>query len=206
MGVDLSEFSPKTEELKLSLREEYGFDKDSFIMIYPADFCERKNQLMLLRALKLITEKYDNVKLLMPGLQKYIAPAREYCEANNLLPYVEFMGYRRDIFKLDALADISVSSSRQEGLPINLIEAMALGNPIVASDVRGNNDLVIDGVNGYLVPLNDSELMSERITELIENKELIEQFGKESLKSVGKYGVDTVIDEMLGIYKSLDLI
>lgn len=206
VGVDLSQFSPASAEEKLALRDKYGIDRDAFVMIYPADFCERKNQLMLLKALKIITEKHKNVKLLMPGLQTYIAPAEQYCRENNLMDYVEFMGYRRDIYKLDALADISVSSSRQEGLPINLIEAMALGNPIVASDVRGNNDLVENGVNGYLVPLNDSEQMAARITELIDNPALIEQFGAQSRKHVEKYGQDAVIEEMLGIYQSLDLL
>ena len=82
---------------------------------------------------------------------------------------------------------------------------MAMGNPIVASDVRGNNDLVKDGVNGYLVPLNDSEMMAQRIIELIENKELLDSFGKQSLTMVEKYGLDSVISQMLDIYKSLGI-
>ncbi len=205
VGVDLSRFSPADAAEKAALREEYGIAQDAFVMIYPADFCERKNQLMLLKALKLVTEKYQNVKLLMPGLQTYIEPAKQYCEENNLLAYVEFMGYRRDIFKLDALADISVSSSRQEGLPINLIEAMALGNPIIASDVRGNNDLVQDGVNGYLIPLNDSEMMAQRMIELIENPARIEQFGKASLAGVEKFSIENVNCQLFEIYQSLGL-
>lgn len=64
------------------------------------------------------------------------------------------------------LSDLSVASSFQEGLPINLIEAMAMGNPIVATDVRGNNDAVEDGVNGYLVPVGDSGMMAEKYSSL----------------------------------------
>ena len=206
VGVDLSEFSPKTNEQKLSLRQEYGYDKNAFIMIYPADFCERKNQLMLLKALKIVLQKHKNVKLLLPGLQTYMAECEQFCRDNALTDNVEFMGYRRDIYKLDALSDISVSSSRQEGLPINLIEAMALGNPIIATDVRGNNDLVHDGKNGYLIALNDSQAMADKIIELIENPSKIDELGAESLKLVGKYAVDCVLDDMVEIYKSLDLI
>ncbi|MGN1123071.1 MAG: glycosyltransferase family 4 protein [Eubacterium sp.] len=206
VGVDLSEFSPKTNEQKLSLRQEYGYDKNAFIMIYPADFCERKNQMMLLKALKIVLQKHKNVKLLLPGLQTYMAECEQFCRDNALTDNVEFMGYRRDIYKLDALSDISVSSSRQEGLPINLIEAMALGNPIIATDVRGNNDLVHDGKNGYLIALNDSQAMADKIIELIENPSKIDELGAESLKLVGKYAVDCVLDDMVEIYKSLDLI
>lgn len=206
VGVDLSEFAPKTNEQKLALRKEYGYDENAFIMIYPADFCERKNQMMLLKALQIAKQKHDNVKLLLPGLQTYMEECKQFVKDNDLTDNVEFMGYRRDIYKLDALADISVSSSRQEGLPINLIEAMALGNPIIASDVRGNNDLVVDGKNGYLIELNDSQTMADRIIELIENPSKIDELGAESLKLVGQYGVDAVLDNMVEVYKSLELI
>lgn len=206
VGVDLGEFAPKTNELKQELRKEYGYDKDAFIMIYPADFCERKNQMMLLKALQIVKQKHDNVKLLCPGLQTYMQECEEFVKANSLTENVEFMGYRRDIYKLDALADVSVSSSRQEGLPINLIEAMALGNPIIATDVRGNNDLVQDGKNGYLIALNDSQAMADRIIELIENPSKIDELGANSLELVGQYGVDAVLENMVDIYKSLDLI
>lgn len=206
VGVDLSEFSPKTQQQKNALRQEYGYDENSFIMIYPADFCERKNQMMLLKALQIVVKKYSNVKLLLPGLQTYMAECEQYCRDNALTDNVEFLGYRRDIYKLDALSDISVSSSRQEGLPINLIEAMALGNPIVATDVRGNNDLVKDGVNGYLIELNNCELMAEKIIELIENPGIVSRFGEESLKRVNQYGIDAVLDNMVDIYKSMGLL
>lgn len=206
VGVDLSEFAPKTNELKSELRKEYGYDENDFILIYPADFCERKNQIMLLEALKIVTEKHKNVKLLCPGLQTYMAECEHYCKNNGLTDNVEFLGYRRDIYKLDALADVSVSSSRQEGLPINLIEAMALGNPIIATDVRGNNDLVQDGKNGYLIELDDSQAMADKIIELIENTSKIYELGAESLKLVNQYDVDSVLDNMVGIYESLNLI
>lgn len=206
VGVDLSEFAPKTNELKSELRKEYGYDENDFILIYPADFCERKNQMMLLKALKIVTEKHKNVKLLCPGLQTYMAECEHYCKNNGLTDNVEFLGYRRDIYKLDALADVSVSSSRQEGLPINLIEAMALGNPIIATDVRGNNDLVEDDKNGYLIELDDSQAMADKIIELIENTSKIYELGAESLKLVNQYDVDSVLDNMVGIYESLNLI
>lgn len=206
VGVDLTEFEPKTDEQKSRLRKEYGYSDDTFIMVYPADFCQRKNQMMLLKALLKVKEKYSNVKLLLPGLTQDAEACRQFCRDHDINENVEIMGYRRDIYNIDALSDISVSSSRQEGLPINLIEAMAIGNPIVASDVRGNNDLLRDGVNGYLIPLNDSDLMAEKIIKLIENPDLVKKFGAESLKAVNKYGIDSVNEEMLGVYKSLDLI
>lgn len=206
VGVDLSEFAPKTNKLKKELRKEYGYDENAFIMIYPADLSVRKNQPMLFEAVEIVSKKYNNIKLLLPGVQPLLEEHKAICEQKNISDNVEFMGYRRDIYKLDALADISVSSSRQEGLPINLIEAMALGNPIIATDVRGNNDLVQDGKNGYLIELNDSQAMADKIIELIENPSKLDELGEASLKMVDRYSVSSVLDEMVDIYKSLDLI
>lgn len=205
VGVDLTEFTPKTAAEKSALRKEYGYDENSFIMIYPADICERKNQLMLLRAIKKVTEKHKNVILLLPGLQKEAAECVDFCSKSGISDYVRFLEYRRDIRNLDMLADISVSSSRQEGLPVNIIEAMSLGNPVIATDVRGNNDLVENGVNGYLVKFNDSDAMAQRIIELIESPDKVRELGANSVAMVGKYGIDSVLDMMVGIYNSLGL-
>lgn len=205
VGVDLSEFAPKTNDQKLALHKEYGYDENTFIMIYPADFSHRKNQYMLFEALKIVIEKHKNIRLLLPGPIQNATEHKLYCEQEGLNDYVEFMGYRRDIDKLDALADVSVSSSRQEGLPINLIEAMAIGNPIIATDVRGNNDLVQDSINGYLVSLNDSQAMAVRIIDLIENPSTIDQFGAESIRQVEQYSESAVLDKMIDVYKSLGM-
>ena len=119
---------------------------------------------------------------------------------------VEVLGYRNDISNLVALSDISLSSSRQEGLPINLIEAMAIGNPIVATDVRGNNDLVKNGINGFTVPLNDSAAMADAVMKIYNSPQLALDFKNQNAKEVKKYSVESVIDDMVGIYKDLLLL
>ena len=119
---------------------------------------------------------------------------------------VDFLGYRRDINNLVGLSDLSVASSFQEGLPINLIEAMAMGNPIVATDVRGNNDAVEDGVNGYLVPVGDSGMMAEKILELMNDREKLRTFGENGLDMVRDFSTENVNREMLTIYSNLGLI
>ncbi|MGN1420923.1 MAG: glycosyltransferase family 4 protein [Eubacterium sp.] len=206
VGVDLSRFKPASTEDKLRLRREYGFNDDDFILIYPADFCFRKNQEMIFEVMELLIEKHENIKLLLPGLNEnpdiYVNKAKEMGIDKNVF----FMGYRRDIDKLVAMSDVSVSTSRQEGLPINLVEAMAVGNPLVVTDVRGNNDLAEEGMNGFLVPLNDSRLMADRILQLYDNPQLAEQFGKHSLSKAELYSEEAVVPEMVKIYKDLGLL
>ncbi|MGN1328886.1 MAG: glycosyltransferase family 4 protein [Eubacterium sp.] len=206
VGVDLSRFKPASKEDKLRLRREYGYSDDDFILIYPADFCFRKNQEMIFEAMKLLIEKHENIKLLLPGLNEnpdaYMNKAKEMRIDKNVF----FMGYRRDIDKLVAMSDVSVSTSRQEGLPINLVEAMAVGNPLVVTDVRGNNDLAEEEINGFLVPLNDSRLMADRILQLYDNPQLAEKFGKNSINKAELYSEKAVVPEMVKIYKDLGLL
>lgn len=206
VGVELDKFKAVDADEKARLRAEYGYDGDTFIMIYPADLSVRKNQPMLFDALQKIAEKNKNVKLLLPGqpirLEEYKRMVSEHGIADN----VEFLGYRRDINNLVGLSDLSVASSFQEGLPINIIEAMAMGNAIVATDVRGNNDAVEDGVNGYLVPVGDSDLMAEKILELMNDREKLRTFGENGLDMVKDFSTENVNREMLTIYGNLGLV
>ena len=113
---------------------------------------------------------------------------------------------RRDIEKLAGLSDVSVSASVREGLPVNLIEAMAIGNAIVATNVRGNRDVVKDNVNGFIVELGESQKMADRICALAESSALCYSFKEKNLEMVNKYSTDSVIDEMIRIYKDLNLL
>lgn len=206
VGVDIDKFHLITPDEKAKLRREYGYKDDDFLMIYPADFCERKNQNMLFDALKILIEKHKNIRLLLPGSEEKAAPYIEYAKETGVFDFVDILGYRRDIDRLAGMCDLSLSSSRQEGLPINLIEAMAMGNAIVATDVRGNNDLIENGKNGYLVPLGDSSAMAQRILDLYDNRELVDKFGNNNRALVEKYSVDKVNEALLSIYKELDLL
>ena len=206
VGVELDRFKAVDADEKARLRAEYGYDGDTFIMIYPADLSVRKNQPMLFDALQKIAEKNKNVKLLLPGQPIRLEEYKRMISERGIADNVEFLGYRRDINNLVGLSDLSVASSFQEGLPINIIEAMAMGNAIVATDVRGNNDAVEDGVNGYLVPVGDSDLMAEKILELMNDREKLRTFGENGLDMVKDFSTENVNREMLTIYGDLGLV
>ena len=206
VGVDLSKFKPISKEEKNSLRSEFGYSPNDFLLIYPADFSVRKNQNMLFDALAVCLNKHSDIYLLLPGAKSNVERYQALAESKNISSNVNFMGYRRDIEKLVAMSDVSVSTSRQEGLPINLIEAMAVGNPVIATDVRGNNDLVEDGKTGFLVKLNDSEKMSDRILELYVDREKASEMGQQGMKKASAYSETNVIKEMISFYNDLGLL
>lgn len=206
VGVELDRFHPLGKEEKLLLREEYGYLKDDFILIYPANLTAEKNHIMLFNTVKLLNERGYKVKLLCPGQTELLDEFEKTVTEMGIDSQVEFLGFRRDIEKLAGLSDVSVSSSVREGLPVNIIEAMALGNAVVATDVRGNRDLIEDGINGFTVGIGESKKMADRIAELIDHPDLLEKFGNENAERAKAYSTQNVNLQLTEIYKSLNLI
>lgn len=166
VGVDLSKFSPITPDEQAAARAELGFTPDQFVMLYAADLSYRKNQPMLFRAMARLKDTHPNMVLLLPGQPILQEDYEQQCEELGISHMVRFMGYRRDIDKLLAACNCVVSSSRQEGLPINLIEAAARGRYIIATDVRGNADVVRQSGFGALVKFDDDEAISNIIANI----------------------------------------
>ncbi len=169
VGVDLSKFSLATDEQKAEMRKELGYKPEDFIMLYAADLSVRKNQPMIFNAIAKIKDKVPNLKLWLPGQPILKAEYEQQCKELGIYDKVEIMGYRRDIEKLLAACDCVISSSRQEGLPINLIEASARGKYIISTDVRGNADVVTQSGYGELVKLNDYDAMADAILKAYKN-------------------------------------
>ena len=119
--------------------------------------------------------------------------------------YIKWFGRREDIIELLQQCHIfAFPSYYMEGLPKSLIEACAIGRPIVTTDNIGCRDVVTDGENGYLVPVKDAEALADKIRALIENKDLRIKMGKASRVIAEKeFSVDDVIKKHLKIYKEL---
>lgn len=202
VGVDLSVFCKANDDEKNQLREHYQFDINDFLLIYPAEFTARKNQGLLLDAMSLLKKKHENVKLLLLGrgiLEDYYKQMANELHLNN---NVFFLGYRNDVHQLLKASDVLFASSKNEGLPINMMEAMASGLPVVATNTRGQNDLIHDGDNGFLYELNHPEEACEKICKLIENKDLYEKMSGRAIESSKKYDIRVVApqyDKIFGI-------
>ena len=196
VGVDLSKFSPATGAEKLRARRELGLSEKQFVMLYAADLSKRKNQGMLFRALHRLRDQIPDACLLLPGQPILQKEYEEQCAQLGITGQVRFLGYRRDIDRLLAACDCVVSSSRQEGLPINLIEAAARGKYIIATDVRGNGDVVRQCGFGAVVKLNDDAAMASAICEF---------YGRgcpvnNDTSATKVYDQSAIIDELLEIY------
>jgi glycosyltransferase involved in cell wall biosynthesis len=158
----------------------------------------------LLVAFALLVASVNNVQLWFVG----DGPERENLkfrsEQLGIASNVVFLGMQEKIPPILSQAQIGVLSSSYEGLPNAIIEYMASGLPVVATDVGGVSELVQDGLTGYLVPPGNAHLLAEKILYLLNNPELSCQFGKLGLKRVEKYfSLERMIKETEKTYQGL---
>ncbi len=132
--------------------------------------------------------------------------AADVIEAWNREGAVDLLGHVESIADVMALADLVVLPSYREGTPRVLLEAAAMGKPIVATDVPGCREVVQDGYNGRLVPLQDPEALAAAITEFLENPQRGRDFGMSGRKMVAEnFSVETVVQETMGVYEQMGI-
>lgn len=199
VGIDEEKFNFElSNNDKIKLRKSLGINENDFVMIYPAELSKRKRQIWLINTISDLLKKYDDIHLLLPGKDSLNGKCQELVNKLGLDKQIHFLGYRKDIPKLLKISDISVSAANQEGLPVNIMEAMYVGLPIVASNCRGNRDLVSNNINGYLVESDDSTRFSQSISELYKNQN--KSFGIKSKQLINSYLLDEIVIDMKGIY------
>lgn len=201
VGLNLSKFKPQSDEIKKKLREEYHYGEDDFILINVGELSYRKHQDLVIKAVGKLKGHIQNIKLLLVGSGEWEEDYRKLVKKMGLEREVIFLGYRTDIHNLMILSDLAVTSSRHEGLPVNVMEAMASGLPIVASDVRGNHDLVKDGINGFVFGVDDVGGCAATIERIYYSEELRKRFSTESSKTITSYSQERVLEEMEQIYE-----
>lgn len=196
VGVDPNKFNINlTSEEKHKLRKSLGLKDDDFVIIYVAELIKRKNQTMAIEAIKDLVKKDDKIKLLLVGKDSYNGKYQEMVKNLGIDKNVIFTGYRKDVPKLMKISDMAISTALQEGLPVNILEAMFVGLPIVCTNCRGNADLMIDTNNGYLVDINNVNSMINKITNIYNNRADIRTDFK-----LDKYEISNVMKKYSEIY------
>jgi glycosyltransferase EpsD len=202
VGVDTDRFKPVSVEQKLRMREALGYKENEFILFYAGEFNRNKNQMLLIQALASVKEKIPNAKLLLAGNGSMLEQCKKHAAKLGVEDRIEFMGFRSDIEHLLKIADIAVSSSNREGLPVNVMEAMACGLPVIATHNRGHSELIINDKNGYIVPRNNDELFGNRIYNLYSSPEIRKTMGEESRKRIKPYSLNEVGEELGRLYSA----
>lgn len=203
VGVDLERFYPaSSEQEKKALRESYGFSPDDFILLYTAEFIPRKNHELLFSILPQLTEKISNLQIVLCGKGPLLEQYKHFTQEKNV-PNVLFTGYTAEVADWCRLSDVLIMPSFQEGLPLAMIEAMATGLPVVASNIRGHRDIVRDGEHGFLCNVNQPTDFIRHITLLHKNPSLRQEMGARNAIAARKFSLCEVLPRMQEIYTEM---
>lgn len=201
-GVGISEerfnFTMTAEE-KHKLKESIGLKDDDYVLIQVGELNKNKNQIMAIKTMKELVEINRNIKLLIVGKGKLEQFYRDKIKEYNLQNNVYTLGYRKDIPELMKISNILLSLSYREGLPVNVIEGMVSGLPVIATDCRGNRDLIKNEEKGYIVNINDVTKLKECILNIYNCK--VSKFNKSETK---QYLKETIMKDMERIYLEME--
>lgn len=197
IGVDMDEYS-KVPGCAIDFRMLFDLHQDEKVLISVGEMTENKNHKTIIKALTL--SQLKNVHYVIVGSGVCRPRLEKYAARLKISDRVHFLGYRRDIASLLHASDVFVFPSYREGLPVALIEAMASGLPCVASRIRGNVDLIEDGVNGFLCDPRNALEFAEKIALLANNAELREKMGRTNRMAIQQFSTDIVIQKMQDIY------
>ncbi len=169
VGVNEERYYPVSQEEKLEIRKELGFNETQKILLCVGELLPNKNQKMAINMMARLVKDFPDSVLLLAGN----GPEKENLENQiaelNLQDNVKMLGYCTCLEKYQRITDVSVSCSKREGLPLNVVEAMLSENPVVATTNRGHCELIENGKNGYIVEVDDVEAMCNYVTNLLSN-------------------------------------
>ena len=179
-GVDAARFhSSGSKEERTRLREQIGTPANRIVIMTLGRLVAEKGFPELIEAMAdvdadlwVIGERLTSDHA--PGIDRALALARSDA---SLRDRIHFLGYRKDIPELMRAADIFVSASHREGMPRSIIEAMMCGLPVVATNIRGSREEVIDGETGRLVEVKQSQALARALSALAESSETRKKFG-----------------------------
>ncbi len=199
-GVDVK--SSKSQKI-ISLRTELGLEKTNQVVGIVGRLSVEKGHKFFLEAAKQIVEEIPSVQFLIVGEGPLRSKLEEYTRLLNLNKNVFFTGYREDIEKIYHLMDVLVSSSLREGLPLTLLEAMAIGRPVVATSVGEVSNLIQHKRNGFLVFPENPDSIARYVIELLKNRELRIKIGKEARKTIQeKYSSKKMVEAYTTLYRT----
>lgn len=198
VGIDIDKIQAVTVD-RTKKRKELGIPDDAFLFISVGELNRNKNHEIVIRALSML-DANDNLYYIIAGTGPLKGHLQSLIKKSGLSSRIQLLGYRTDVIKLLKISDCFVFPSLREGLPVALMEAIACGLSVVCSSIRGNTDLVEDGINGYLFqPL----CMNSLLRCLNEAVTARDKHSEKSLDKVKLFKQDVVMSQVAEIYSDV---
>lgn len=202
--IDLERFArPPDLAARQRLRAELGLSAEAPLVISVGRLAQQKGYSVLIEAAAVVLSHVPEAHFLIVGEGELKQTLQDQAAALGLAEAIHFLGRRSDVDRLLGAADLFASSSLWEGLPTVLLEAMAAGLPIVATDVSGTRELIEDGVTGLRVAPGDAPALAAAIVRLLREPALGATLTEQAALRVQAFSVDRVADEHLRIYQAL---
>ena len=164
-----------------------------------------KNHRCLIKAMKKVSTIFSDAVLLVIGDGPLREELEELVTEEQLQDNILFLGTRNDIPRLLSMLDIFVLCSLSEGLPLTILEAMAAGKPIVASAVGGIPEVIDHGIDGILIPSDDSDRLAEAISELLHDDKKRDDMGEKARKKFEeRFTIQTMVERYEELYEETE--
>jgi glycosyltransferase EpsD len=196
VGVDTAKFANPTIDRELK-RNELNIPLDSVVLISIGELNKNKNHQVIIKAIE--KNKNDSLYYIICGQGHLEDCLTEFSKKAGIDNRVLLLGYRTDIIDLLHMADVFVFPSIREGLPVSLMEAMAVGLPCVVSKIRGNVDLIEHSKGGFLCNVNDVNEYVEAIERIVKNSEM----GEYNREVVQRFDISVVMEQIKEIYRGV---
>lgn len=200
VGVDEERYFPISRAESLSMKEAMGFGREQKVILCIGELLPNKNQKMAIHMMKELVKKYPDAILLLAGNGPEKDNLEKEIKSVGLENNVRMLGYVTNLQDYQHISDVVVSCSRREGLPLNIVESMLSGTPVTASDNRGHRELIHDGMNGFLVDVDNPKQMGEKILALLSDDELSKRISDQARIYAETYGIRVVKEELRKVY------
>ena len=201
-GVDSQIY--RADKSQSELRENFNIKNRSPVIGIIGRLAPEKDHITFLEAADIVSKACPEACFLIVGKGPEEENIRSCVERLNLADKVIVAGYRKDIPEVLNILDIFVISSVREGFSLAILEAMAAGKPVIATDVGGNREAVIDGETGFIVPQKKPLLMASKILNLISNPELRAMMGEKGYQRVvKKFSIGNMLTETSELYSEI---
>jgi glycosyltransferase involved in cell wall biosynthesis len=204
-SVDLLRYSPKNDPgTREVARQKWGLPADAFLVGGVGRLRYQKNFALFLEVAAEVCNRFPQALFVIAGEGPERAALEEMSRKLGLASRVRFLGFIKDMPELYQCLDLLLLTSHFEGTPLTVLEAMAMGVPVVASQVDGVEEVLADGQDGCLVPPGDREAFVDRVCRLLQDPKLRRQL---SLAGQGKarryFSAETMVRQVEAIYLSL---
>jgi glycosyltransferase involved in cell wall biosynthesis len=190
-------------EIHQTMRTELGIPEEAYVVGSVGRLSEQKGYDVLLDAAAEVAKTDPEVHFVIVGDGIEAQALKQQASNLGLASRVIFTGQRNDVEALLAIMDLFACSSRWEGLSTVLMEAMAAGVPIVATDIPGNLELLRDGENAWLCPMENPKALAEAILQAKQNPEMCQEFSRQAQSAVLAFGIEVVAAQHEKLYQDL---